>query len=277
MPDLPTIAGGPGNTGSVPAGSVGVTLTAGAANAKAATWGEIIPALTYPSDWLLVMFANPTAVGLSGGFLIDIGVGASTAEQVVIANLHMHASAAAMGFNRGYLMPIRVEAGTRISGRVQCATASATVRCTVTTMSSPIDAPPGMGRVETLGAVTSGATRGTTLDPGAVANTDVVAQLIASTGFNYRWFCLSVGNQTDVVWTAQSSWLVDVCTGAAGSEVALVSDLMFQGSTGSDGPFPPTVCFPIAVAAGSRLSIRARCTSVDAGDRVLDLVGYGVG
>lgn len=130
--------------------------------------------------------------------------------------------------------------------------------------------------METLGAVT-GTSRGTTLDTGASVNTDVVSQLVASTGFAYRWMCVAISNATDIATTGQQTFLLDIVTGAGGSEVPIISDLYLHASSTSDNPHPRSYCFPCAVAAGARVAGRARCSANAAGDRVLDLVAYGVG
>ena len=274
MPDLPTIAGGPSETGSTPASSTGITLTANAsANTKATSWTEVIASTDYASNWLLVMLHQASG---SIAYLIDIGVGASTAEHVLIANLYLHAPAITSAGGRAFLFPVRIPAGTRLSARCQASTGSGTVRIAAAIISSPIGAPPGLTRVETIGANTADS-NGVSVDCGGTANTDVVGELTAATGFAYRWFCLAVANPTDVAWGGYVSFLVDVMTGAAGSEVPVISDLNIAGASSDDRPNPSAVCFPCAIAAGARVAIRARCSVNTAGDRVLDYVGYGVG
>lgn len=273
MPDLPTIAGGPSETASTPASSTGIAITANAsANTKATTWTELIASTAYETSWLLV------SLGISSddvGYLVDIGVGASTAEVALIDNLYFHTSQVNEG-HRHFLFPLRIPRGTRISARCQCAVGSQTIVVSVITIAAPISAPPSLGRVETMGANTSDS-NGVSVDSGAVANTDAVGELIASTGFAYRWMCLSVANPTDVVWGGTRSFLVDVLVGGAGSEVVVVSDLHFSGSSFIDRPQPGTTCFPVAIPAGSRVAVRQRMDGTGAGDRVLDYVGYGVG
>lgn len=273
MPDLPTIAGGPSETGADAANAAGVALNAAAStNTKASTWTEVIATTSYASNWLLVMFAGVTGAA----FLVDIGVGASTAEQVLIANLYAHAPAAGSPLTRAFLFPLRVPAGTRISGRCQSATGSGTIHVAVAAIGTPIGAPPGLTRVETCGADTSDS-NGVSVDCGATPNTDVIGELIASTGFSYKWMCVSVGNPTDTAWGAYTQFIVDICVGAAGSEVPVIQDIRVAGSTTDDRPNPGSICFPVAINAGSRVSARVQCNVATAGERVLDLVGYGVG
>lgn len=274
MPDLPTIAGGPGDTGSTPGSSTGITLTANASNnTKATSYTTLIATTTYASNWLLITCGRASA---AGAFLIDIAIGASTSEQIIINNLFHQIPAATTQFiGRTYLFPLRIPAGVRISARCQCSTGSTTMDIAVQTISSPISAPPGMTLVETIGANTTD-TSGTNLDCGGTANTDVIAQLIAATTQPYRWMCLSVGNRSDETWGGERNFLIDILQGAGGSEVEVIGDLLCTGAANVDTPTPGAFSFPVAIANGQRVAVRGRCSSNTAGDRVLDVVAYGV-
>ena len=274
MPDLPTISGGPAETASSPATSAGNGLTGNAtANTKATTWTELMAATTYDSDWLLITLDQ---VAATSAFLVDIGVGASTAEQVLIGNLYLQSPAAGAPSARVFLFPLRIAAGSRISARCQSNPGGSSCRIALTAIASGISAPPGLTRVETIGANTADS-NGVSVDPGGTANTDAIGQLTASSGFAYKWMCLAVGNPTDTAWVAARSFLADVVIGASGSEVEVIGDLAFSGAQNDDHPSPGAVCFPCAIAAGSRVGVRLRCNVTTAGERVLDFVGYGVG
>jgi hypothetical protein len=277
MPDLPTISGGPSETGSSAGSSIGITVSSHAsANTKATAWTELIASTDYAANWLLVHMSQNTQIGASTGTLMDIGVGGSTAEQVLVPNLRHSMTTAAQVTAASYLMPLRIPAGTRISARAQSTSGGTSVRVTATAISSGIAAPPGFGRVEAAGANTA-TSLGVSIDCGGTAHTDVVGELIASTGFAYRWLMLSVGASSDIITAANTSFLVDICVGAGGSEVPIINDIYFMATSGTDMPHPVSVCFPVAIAAGSRLSARARCSVNTAGDRIIDLAAYGVG
>lgn len=275
MPDLPTIGGGPSQTGADSANSRGISLVANAsANTKATSYTTLIAATDYRADWLLVVLnLNATAAR----FAVDIAVGASTAEVILVPDLYFEAQATNAFPGHAYLLPRRVEAGTRISARCQCTTGSGSLYASVTAISSPITAPPGLTRVEACGVSTSGATRLTAIDPGGTANTDSGWQvLIASTGFNYRWLNVAAGHGAGAMSVA-CNWLVDLAVGGAGSEQVLVSDLYFSSGIVIDHPTPGTLSFPCNVASGSRLAARARCSSNSATNRVIDIAAWGSG
>jgi hypothetical protein len=277
MPDLPTIGGGPAEAGSTPGTSSGISITAGGSNnAKNTTFTTLIAATTYETNWLLITARETSIVGLSSGYLIDIAVGAAAAEQILIPNLHVHQRDAAIWRGHQWLMPLRVPRGTRISARCQCSTGAGTIKMHVIAFSSSIDGPPGLSRCEASGAVTA-TSRGTPVDSGGVAHTDVTLQFAATTGFAYRWMCLEASNATDIALTANTSFLVDVLTGAGGSEVVVVPDLWFSGTTGDDAMTPVVQCFPCNIAAGARLALRARCSITTASERASEYVIHGVG
>lgn len=267
MPDLPRFGGGPSQTASGPAISNGISLTANAtANTKATSWTELIASLTYDIDWLLITLQPNGSVA----YLVDIGIGAATAEVVLIDNLYLDLGP------RSFLFPLRVEAGVRLSARCQSSTGSSTMWIAVQAISSPLSAPLGLGRVETIGADTADST-GVTVDPGATANTDAIGQLSAATAFDYQWMCVANGDPSDRAWGGNSSFLVDILQGASGSEVEVIADLLFRGTSVDDRPNPGAVCFPCSIKAGERVAYRVRCSSPTTGDRVLDVVAYGVG
>jgi hypothetical protein len=277
MPDLPTLCGGPSETGVSLGSSIGITVsTNAAANTKGATWTELIASTDYAANWLLVHLGNSSHFGASTGTLVDIGVGASTAEQALVPNLLHGQTSSAQATIATYLLPLRIPAATRLSARAQSVSGGTSVRVAATAISAGIGAPPGFGRVEAAGANTA-TSLGISIDCGGTAHTDVVGELIASTGFAYRWLVLSIGTTSDVAIAASTSFLVDICVGAGGAEVPIINDIYFQSASGTDMPTPLTTCFPVAIAAGSRLSARARCGVNTAGDRIISLAAYGVG
>lgn len=277
MSDLPTIAGGPSDTGANAAASTGITITSNAStHTKATTWTEIITATTYEADWVMVCLTCVTST--LGAFLVDIGVGASTAEQVLIPDLFYQWAGANRMSTLYWLFPLRIPRGTRLSARCQCNTGSSTMGVSIITISSPIGAPPGLARVQACGITSSGATSDVVLaDPGATPNTDGTwTEIIASTGFAYKWMCVSMYNRTDLTLAADTNDLLDIGVGANPNETPLINDLWVRGSTLSDNK-GMVYCFPCAVAAGTRLTARHRCDVATSGDRRLDVAIYGVG
>jgi hypothetical protein len=274
VPDLSTIRGGPGNAGSNAAASIGVSVTAHATVNTKGSWTQIIGSTTYASDWLLVSVSTGSSSG-TPSYLIDIGVGGSTAEVVLIPNLWLR-SIGARRQQAVYLMPISIPSGTRISARCQSQVSSEVALVNVNTIASGIASPPGLSRVEACGVVSVGS-RGTTIDAGGTAHTDVIGQLIASTAFDYRWMAVAMGCWADASWGSTAGFLLDIMVGAGGSEVEVIGDLAFGGDAAADITIPHTYCFPCAIAAGSRIAGRLRASTITNSERQQDIIVYGVG
>ncbi len=277
MPDLSTIGGGPSESGVNAAASVGVTITANAsANTKATTWTELIAATDYAANWLLIS-VRPAAGASAVSWLMDIGVGASTAEQVLIPNLAQQSPLAEKMVQLVYSFPLAIPAGTRISARCQASTGSQTLSVAAYAISTPIAAPPGLTRVEACGAVTASSLPTLLNDPGGVAHTDGTwTQLIAATGFAYKWICVATTNPNDTAYAVRVDDLLDIGVGAAAAEVEVMRDLVVQGDTFTDMSVM-SYCFPCSIAAGQRVVARHRCSNITAGERRLNVAVYGAG
>ncbi len=275
MPDSPTIRGGPSETGANAAASTGIALTAHAsAHTKATTWTELIASTDYEASWLLVQvgYANVNR------YMVDIGVGASTAEVALIPNITCVVSSDLAVMPYHALFPIRVPRGTRISARMQGSTGGTTCSVSVVAIASPITAPPSPSSVETVGAITA-STDGTLLaDPGGVAHTDGAwTEITASTAQNWSWVAVDVGNGGDLAWGTRIDSLVDIGVGGAGAEVVVVSDLWNIGSTLNDCYVFNGVALPVSIPRGSRVSMRHRTSSIVAAERRMRCVLHGVG
>lgn len=273
MPDLVTIAGGPSETASTPGSSTVTTITANAsANTKASSWTELIASTAYDTSWVSIKL-SPLAVGW---YLVDIGIGASTSEIVIIPDLTCGTTvAAANAISSYYLFPLRIPRGSRISARCQSSVGSNTVKVQPHLYSAPIDAPPSPSRIESAGIV-SASSRGTNIDAGGTANTDVKAELSASLGHNWNWMNVALDGPSMTL-SGTFEWLVDILKGPNGSEVIVIPDLHAYASSGIDRPDCPVFTMPTAIAAGERLAAQARCSQTTATDRIITVAAWGCG
>lgn len=117
-----TFVGHPGiqvvdTVGADTATTDGTAVVSGASNTKG-SWTQIVASTTRRSRWILV------AWGVGGTQqLMDIGIGASSSEVLLIPNLVNRASGDQQAF---YSMPCDIPAGTRISARTAAALATNT-------------------------------------------------------------------------------------------------------------------------------------------------------
>jgi hypothetical protein len=123
----------------------------------------------------------------------------------------------------------------------------------------------GASRFATAGAV-SASSAGTSLTPSTNAES-AYTQLIASTTFDAQGVLVSLKNAGA---TAQS--VIDLAIGGAGSEVNIANDLIISGRVNMSVLY----YLPIAIPAGTRLSVRGSRSAASASVRVeCLLVGQG--
>lgn len=100
-------------------------------NTKAATWTQIVATTSRRHNALLLAVGNQlNLVRTSANWLVDIGVGASSAEQTLIPNIQIGANTSSDTMLPQVLgpFPVHIPAGTRLSVRSQCSIADATDR-----------------------------------------------------------------------------------------------------------------------------------------------------
>lgn len=276
MPDFPAISGGGIlDQGNTTGSSAGVTITAHASANTKGNWSELLSSTTARGDWLVVML-RPSTVATQA-MACDLGVGASTAEKVLVPDLFVDSvGAVAQGVSRAYSLPLSVAAGVRLSARCQSTTGGGTLSCAVLVVGGTMIGSAACGQVEACGVTTSAATRLTAIDPGGSVNTDSAwTQLIASTTFPYTYILIAFGHGASTT-GLNAPYLVDFAIGANPNEKAILSDIALKSATITDSP-PVVVATPLSVPSGSRLSARLRCTSTTATDRILDVAVWGVG
>lgn len=128
----------------------------------------------------------------------------------------------------------------------------------------------GGGRVETAGALTSGATAGTTVTANATPNTKGTSftELIAATSFTARGIIIST--ETPEL----DSSLLDIAVGAPTFETIVIPDLLL--SANGNVNHMSLAYFPITIPAGSRISAHmASTTGGETAQVVIHLIGGG--
>jgi hypothetical protein len=252
-----------------------VITAAGSANTKGLYGASgAFASTSYPAAWALVSMMRPSS---AADYLVDVSVGAASAEQVVIANLPYSNNIVTSPTAANYLLPLSIPAGSRVAARCQSNTAGATIDVQVNLFAPMFGGERGLGRVETCGANT-GTSLGTTI-PGhtSVANTKGTwTELIAATSFPYRWVCLGI-THTNAVATGTCSFVLDIGVGAGGSEVVVVPNLCVGVQATIDAVPNGGRSFPLSIPAGTRVSARVSCSVTTASERDLEVVLLGVG
>lgn len=253
--------------GVVAATTRGVLVSPGAANVKGA-WTQLIAATAARSAGMVLQWQLVAA----GDHLLDIGVGGAGAEVAIVSNLPGTAIGVANGnVQNVYRIPIAIPLGSRVSARMQN-TAGATQDEVWPSLYT--DGPAESAGSETVGAVTADS-GGTSVDPGASVNTKGAwVELSAAIATDWDACTLCIGGQSNTA-RANAWWLIDIGVGGAGSEVVVASNIGLHASATPSNVLPQVIELPLAIAAGSRVSIRAQCNINDATDRTFDAVLVG--
>ena len=246
-------------------GSDGTGVAAGSINAKG-SWVQLIASTSWDAIAIIIQFQLYNGVE---DFLVDIGVGASGSEEVIIPNFLY--SGVTGQKPQATSFPIHVASGSRIAARTQCSQASLTIfMCGILTAPT-LDTYEPLGRVTDYGTAT-GDSGGTSVDPGATVNTKGAwSQLVASSANPMRKMIITLGNQDNEARTA-SNMLIDISVGGAGSEEIIVPDIAAR----TDGQIGPPVELDVALPSGVRIAARSACSITDATDRLVDVAVYGV-
>jgi hypothetical protein len=174
----------------------------------------------------------------------------------------------------GPVFPVSIQAGSRIAIRSQSTSATDTVRACVYLFDNAAMGRSG-GLIDSIGFV-GGSTQGTTVDPGVSANTKgSYAQITASTAVDYAGFCFHL-DPLNVSFASTNYLLIDIAVGAGGSEKIIIPNYFAQNAvSGVTRPsFSPW--FDMPIIAGTRIAVRAQCSSATSTLRQFGFVFYGL-
>lgn len=249
--------------------SGGTAITAGGSNNTKGTYVEFVASSPFACNRVRITITTTATAGRR--YLLDIATGAAAAEVDVLSNLIFESSpTASLPTSGTFEVDLSIPAATRISARCQCSTASVTMQVTITLIAAGDT--PGPTAYTTLGADTSDS-GGTAIDPGASANTKGAwVQLVASSAAVIQELALMVTRGAATT-TGGSSLYYDIGIGGAGAEVVLIPDIPvnFWETGNVFGVVARGTTFLTYIAAGTRIAVRASCTTNVAGNRTSDV------
>lgn len=252
------------------ASSYGVNVTANASANTKGTWAEFHPALPFECQGLYLQIPG---TNVAAQYSIDIGIGATSAEQVLIADW---AVASVRYSGQSLFWPVHIAKGTRVALRSQCSTGGSALQVNGLFMSAGWGHMPGYSSVETynFSAATTGSTTGN-LDPGGTINTKSAYITIGTTVRQIR----ALNIMLDIRNAAASTynWRCDVAVGATPD--IIIPDLSLLAEITADElsqrTFGP---FPVNIPPGTAIKFRAQCSGADATDRLIrNIHMYGFG
>lgn len=253
--------------------SLGTVITASSTINTKGSYAQLVALTPVDAEGFLLQLSKPSST--TGGYLIDIAVGASGSELVILPNVVFNNQSSSFS-SMTIWVPLAIPAGSRIAARSQSSTASGTITCNVILAEAWFDEDQCLSNAMNFGASTS-SSFGVTIDPGASADTKgAYTQLIASTSFDVAAIQIIFDNQGGAA-AAAASILVGIAVGASGSEKVIVPNLM--ATTAGTGqiaePAPPDI--PIRIPAGSRIAVRGQSTNTNSSTRKFgcSIIGYG--
>lgn len=246
--------------------STGTTVTASATANSFGSWASL-GQTAFAWNWLNLMVAQTAA----SDKVIEIGVSSDNSTWYAIASGIRLAGLKSADIIQSIALPLRVGSGMYVAVRIKASTGSHVLNVSV--CGSSVGMKGGTGYSRAIQLYSEGATsRGVAIDPGGTANTKSAwTQLTASTSASVDSVYVMVGQNADVTRTATATALLDIGVGAASSEFAMVPNLFMRWTTALDGPQFNIGPIPCAIPAGSRVTARAQCTDITAGDRTLDV------
>ncbi len=109
--------------GAVSASSEGTLVTAGGTAHTKGAWVALTTSASMDSEWCVLSIMNDGTPGKVN--LIDVAIGASGSEQIIVPNLYLPAAQTYQLTNGKVSFPLHIPAGARVSVRAQSDVASA--------------------------------------------------------------------------------------------------------------------------------------------------------
>ena len=269
--------------GAATSGTTGGTYLAGSSSTYTkSAWTQLIASTTTDITWVLVSGQCSLVAGVS--FALDIGIGASGSEIVIVNNLSLQGVLVALsvGDAFSFFFPLSIPAGTRIAARFSATVGSVSITLSMLGFQDTYQSAGSGSAVDTIGFSTV-TNLGTQVDPGGSTNTKGAYATIGTTVADLAGFMIVVDTQNAIGSSnaiGYTQWLIDIAVGATGSEVVILPNLYQAGYTLTLNYaaifVPVTMYFPIQIPVGSRIAARAQSTTAYTPDRLIGIAAYGV-
>lgn len=242
--------------------TLGTSVTTGAAAATKGTIVQLISSTDFDCYLMQITAADYGTSATASPGCLDIMIGGSGSEVVLIENLLMGACGGIGIQVRGpkhWLFPLYVPAGSRLSARVAGSRTSTSMKVAIYLWGGEGYPPFKVGTiVDTYGIGT--VPNGTTITEGASGAEGNWAQITASTTRDH--FCIVPSYQYNDATLLDAFAQADVGIGAAASEQQIGHSYNYSLGTIDcmDGPYPLLPIFQ-DIPSGTRLAMRASCSS----------------
>jgi hypothetical protein len=254
-----------------PATSQGTVITAGgSSHALSAAFADVFASTSHDATLVAITILNSRSNAAQSDILLNLYVGASGAETVLIPNLLGGWTSDGQVGGRTYVFPLYIPAGTRISAKSQALIASDTLSVYMELYGGgePLGWA-GQG-VECLGAVTA-SSRGTSVTPGAAAEGTFTD--IGTSTREYRYvLVMAQGSMTD---TNMAATVFDADVGVGGALLQTLEGFCFYTSGNElTGQLTSGLGRFAVIPSGTALQLRGQVSTATA--EPLDCCIYGV-
>jgi hypothetical protein len=223
-----------------------------------------------------VHFSGSAVSATNTATLIDIGIGAAAAEQIVIPDLLAGWVAAGIttGGTKSYYFPLYLPAGSRLSARAASVRTTGSVWCQVDLWGGPRNPDYWVGQQVIAYGIDAANSRGTAVTSGASAAEGAWTEITSGTSQDHFAIVPAIGGATATTTMVNAAYLMDVGVGAA-TEAAIFEGFRVREDTTEQvcQQFP---WLPIYVPVPSGTRLVTRLSSTAAGPVVNDCALYGV-
>src|SRR3569832_180041 len=212
------------------------------------SWAQVTASLPFEVCGVVVQWRGNACTSFRA--LIDVGIGAAGAEQVIIPNLAGgNVSSTEDVYNQPIIFPVEIPAGTRVAVRGS-SNFTLAGQVSIGFIGSAIDSLPVFNRITDYG--TDAASSSGTFITMPSSGTGSWVQLAASTADAIRMLGIMVVSNSA---TNNIKFKVDVGVRVAGSELVLLSQLNQKKHTNTRNNIPQHLFwFPVDIPAGTRLA-----------------------
>jgi hypothetical protein len=253
--------------GAVTASSRGTVITASSSTNTKGSYTSLITSTAYDCCYAVVNIIN----GAATLGLVDIAVGTSGNQQVIIPNIFLGAVAgtSAAKVNFCIALPINIPAGTNIWARSQSATASTTYDVSMILFDGEFTGLPGLAGYDDLGTSLS-TSLGVAITPSATGSVlGTWTSVVTATARDYvgLWGTLGFG-------TVNDTYLMNIGIGGSGSQVIIIPNFASYNinaagvSSGGTLPF-----LPIEIPKGTEIWAQTQASGTSAAG--LNVILYG--
>lgn len=235
--------------------SAATTITAHVTAHTKGAWTELIASTSDHTDWLGIGISAQMVLGATDTRgLLDIAIGASTAEVAIITEIPV----GFVGNGMQIMLPIHIPKGSRVSARLQALISADTVGIVVSTFSTgmPKRSP---SKLVTLNADTAASTSTTMM-----TTSNTWTEVTAATTQPFQGLVAVMCGGASSAWAQDNTEVLSVGAGASGAEVlgarsAAVSWTNSESITTVGSNAWPPETFAISsdpVATGSRVVVK---------------------